>query len=134
MNELIENSKILLSEKDSKMIFYALRRLFFCCIRASDEETKMRKAKGPEISEEMDYEFEEISTESEKKIHSEALSQIHNQLGENLNNPNLKRKPLEKNFKYDNILIKEGKSEELEEELVKVYSFLTKISSSQQST
>lgn len=117
---MVEGSKILLSENDSKLIYYAMKRLFFCCIRSSDEDTKMRATEKSVLNIEMEFDFEDISVDSETKIHSEALSDIHLVSDPSLKNKDLKRKPLDKNFKYDDILVKEGKSEDLEEELVKV--------------
>lgn len=117
---MIESSKILLSENDSKLIYLALKRLFFCCIRSSDEDTKMRKTEKSVLNIEKEFDFDDISVDSETKIHSEALSDIHLAPSSTSQNKNLKRSPLDKNFKYDEILLREGKSEDLEEELVKV--------------
>lgn len=121
--DMMENSKILMSEKDSKMMFFALKRLFYCCIRSSDEDTKLRKAKRAVVQQKTEFDFEDISTESEKKINDDALTMIHNQGDEDEFDSALKRKPMEKKFRYDQILVKQGKSEDLEEELVKVELF-----------
>lgn len=110
--KILKKSKIMLNETDSKIIFFAMKRLFYCCIRSGEDKIKREKEAEEENKE---YFFDDIDLESEKKINTDTLNMIHHKMDEKF-----QKKILDKKFRYDDILAKKGITEELSEELVKV--------------
>lgn len=120
--DMIENSNILLNKNDSKLMFLALKRLFYCCIRATDDtQNKKMKVKTSSITKTdvKEYELTKINFESEKKIDQEAINDIHT----NPTNRDIiieNREPENPKFRYDEIIEEEGQTQYLQDELVKV--------------
>jgi len=123
--DMIENSNILLNKNDSKLMFFALKRLFYCCIRATDDTTnKKMKVKTSTIGKQdlKEYELTKINFESEKKIDQDAINDLH--VGDVLTDNEIDgRKPEDPLFRYDEIIEEEGHTQSLQDELVKVNFF-----------
>lgn len=114
----LESSAGLLNPSESKSMFFAMRRLFYCCIRSSNaenrnEDTDRVKENNSEI------ELSSIVIDSKYKIKDENLNQIH--LGNTSEPQILGRKENDPDFRYDKSMGSEGISNQMKEELERLF-------------
>jgi hypothetical protein len=117
---MIENSNILLNKTDSKILYYAIKRVFYCCIRATDDDNKKKapaKRGQAHSLKEPDYELSSIDFSSETKIDTESIAELHKDPLQSIVED---RDPMDPSFRYDEIIEQEGHSQALQDELVKV--------------
>jgi hypothetical protein len=113
----LENSAGLLNPSESKSMFLALRRLFFCCLRSSNAKDK-DSSKSKEGSKSQ-IELSSVVTDSKYKIKEENLTQIH--LG-NTSEPLIEgRKESDPDFRYDKNMSEDGISQAMKSELERLF-------------